>query len=101
MLTFKLTYFLYFSWRKKLNFLKFNTLYIEVTHSCNQNCKHCYLDCSMAKEKMPMSLEQIKDILLNFKLQGGHQVIITGGEPFVRKDIFEIDKTSFSRSPFI
>lgn len=73
-----------------MNYLKFNTLYIEVTHSCNQNCKHCYLDCSIAKEKMPMSLEQIKDILLSFKLQGGRKVIVTGGEPFVRKDIFDI-----------
>ena len=70
--------------------LKFKTLYIEITHACNQMCKHCYLDCSISKEVMPMSLEQIKKAFLNFKDQGGQKVIITGGEPFVRKDIFDI-----------
>ena len=70
--------------------LKFNTLYIELTHACNQHCKHCYLDCSITKEVMPMSLDQIKKVFFNFKNQGGQKVIITGGDPFVRKDIFEI-----------
>ena len=27
-----------------MNFLKINTLYIELTHACNQHCKHCYLN---------------------------------------------------------
>ncbi|WBW94929.1 radical SAM protein [Oceanirhabdus sp. W0125-5] len=72
---------------KKINF---KVLYIEITHFCNQSCKHCYLDCSSEKELYPMNTQEIKKIITDFKNQGGWYVVLTGGEPFARKDIFEI-----------
>ena len=74
----------------KMNYLKLKTLYIELTHACNQHCKHCYLNAGMHHKVSEMTTEQIKHILLEFKEQGGRTVIITGGEPIVRKDIWEI-----------
>lgn len=73
-----------------MNFLKIKTLYIELTHACNQHCKHCYLNAGMHHTVSEMTTEQIKYILNEFKVQGGRYVIITGGEPIVRKDIWEI-----------
>lgn len=69
---------------------KIKTLYIELTHACNQNCLHCYLDGGIHHKIEELSLEQIRKILDEFKEQGGRYTIITGGEPTVRKDCFNI-----------
>ncbi|SHJ76947.1 4Fe-4S single cluster domain-containing protein [Hathewaya proteolytica DSM 3090] len=73
-----------------MKYLQIKTLYIEVTHACNQHCKHCYLDGGIHNKVAEMSTEQIKKILKEFKEQGGRYIILTGGEPIMRKDIFEI-----------
>ena len=73
-----------------MNFLKINTLYIELTHACNQHCKHCYLNGGTHHTVAEMNTEQIKKIFREFKEQGGNSAIITGGEPLMRKDIWEI-----------
>ena len=67
-----------------------NTLYIEVTHACNQSCKHCYLGCGPHRTIEEMSTEQVLTCIRYFKEQGGRYIIITGGEPIIRKDIFII-----------
>lgn len=73
-----------------MNFLKIKTLYIELTHACNQHCKHCYLNGGIHHTVAEMSTELIKKIFREFKEQGGKSVIITGGEPIMREDIWEI-----------
>ena len=73
-----------------MDFLKINTLYIELTHACNQHCKHCYLNGGIHHAVAEMTTEQIKKIFREFKEQGGKSAIITGGEPLMRKDIWEI-----------
>ncbi|MEN8158082.1 MAG: TIGR04133 family radical SAM/SPASM protein [Bacteroidota bacterium] len=63
-------------------------LFWECTTRCNLNCLHCGSDCSMddSHPDMPMedflsALDTIKDPVKNFG------VIITGGEPLLRKDL--------------
>lgn len=73
-----------------MEYLNLRTLYLEVTHACNQHCRHCYLDAGMHRTVAEMSFEQIRLILQQFHTQGGKYIIITGGEPLVRKDIFDI-----------
>lgn len=73
-----------------MEFLKINTLYIELTHACNQHCKHCYLNGGTHHTVAEMTTEQIKKIFREFKEQGGRSAVITGGEPLMRKDIWEI-----------
>ncbi|MFK5884152.1 MAG: radical SAM protein [Candidatus Izemoplasma sp.] len=65
-------------------------MYFEVTHRCNQNCKHCYLDCNINNKTKELSTKEILSIITEFKKQGGTYITITGGEPFIRKDIFDI-----------
>ncbi len=73
-----------------MEYYKLNSLYIEVTHACNQHCRHCYLDGGINKKCAEMSTEQIKHIFAEFKAQGGRYVIFTGGEPLMRSDMFEL-----------
>lgn len=73
-----------------MEYLHIKTLYIEVTHACNQHCKHCYLDGGINNKIAEMSTEQIKKIITEFKIQEGRYIILTGGEPIMRNDIFEI-----------
>jgi len=62
----------------------------EVTRSCNLNCVHC----RAASEKGPYSRELDTDksmeILEQIALLGKPILIISGGEPLLRKDIFDI-----------
>lgn len=65
-----------------------HSLTLEVTYSCNEQCLHCYLpENKMAAQ---LSLEQLERLLTEFKTLGGFSVLITGGEPLVRKDIIAI-----------
>ena len=61
-----------------MDYLQIKTLYLEVTHACNQHCRHCYLDGGIHKPTLEMSFEQIKEILQQFKEQGGRYIIIGG-----------------------
>lgn len=73
-----------------MKYLPIKTLYLELTHACNQHCRHCYLDGGIHRKVEEMSTEQITGILKEFHAQGGRYLILTGGEPFMRKDIFDI-----------
>jgi radical SAM enzyme (rSAM/lipoprotein system) len=65
-----------------------NYLFWECTSRCNLNCLHCGSDCSRDSsfEDMPLAhflsaLDTIKSVPKNFT------VVLTGGEPLMRKDI--------------
>ena len=60
---------------------------IEITWKCNWRCVHCYQDDHSLQN---LSLEDIIHLIDELYYCGTMHVIITGGEPLVRKDIFEI-----------
>ena len=60
---------------------------IEITNRCNEDCVHCLRDTDYRDE---LSLEEIKNILRQLKTEGCLELIITGGDPFVRRDIWDI-----------
>lgn len=61
-----------------------------ITRRCNARCKHCFIDfndpLSFEKE---LSIEEIARLTKTFG-DALYSVYISGGEPFLRKDIFEI-----------
>ncbi|MCK5098161.1 MAG: radical SAM protein [Desulfobacteraceae bacterium] len=73
-----------------MKYYNIKTLYLELTYRCNQKCFHCYEDASIKNTHKEMSTSQIIKVIKGFKNQGGKYLIITGGEPLIRKDCFEI-----------
>ncbi len=69
------------------------TILFELTKSCNLNCKHCYtIDFENHRDSISevLSLNQVKLILNRVKQYNIKNIVLSGGEPFLRKDIFEI-----------
>jgi MoaA/NifB/PqqE/SkfB family radical SAM enzyme/GT2 family glycosyltransferase len=75
------------------NFSKNNnkTAFVYITNRCNAKCEHCFYWEELNKNVDEMSLDDYKNLSLNLKNEI-NQVIITGGEPFLRKEIDQISK---------
>ena len=67
---------------------------LQITRRCNLRCIHC--DIREAPERYSdainkeLSTEEIKKIVDSLKSLGTTYISISGGEPFIRRDIFEI-----------
>lgn len=64
----------------------------EITRSCNLDCIHCRAAASKGPYKNELSTEEILRILSEIKEIAKPIIILTGGEPLLRLDIFEISK---------
>ncbi|MCK9431688.1 MAG: radical SAM protein [Candidatus Omnitrophica bacterium] len=63
-------------------------VYLVLTHRCNFNCRHCY-EKSHAEEN-PLTTGQAKRFIDEVAAAGVFCVVFTGGEPFLRDDIYEL-----------
>ncbi len=79
------------NWEKP-NFKMPKVLLWDVTTKCNLECLHCYNadKYNHAVHIKEMSLQEIKDMINGLKEAGITQIHFLGGEPFCRKDLFEI-----------
>ncbi|MCF7907198.1 radical SAM protein [Patescibacteria group bacterium] len=59
------------------------------THSCNFSCEHCMVNAGKPL-KDELAYEEIKKAIDDMALMGVKYFIATGGEPLLRKDIFEV-----------
>lgn len=74
---------------------KLKILFLEVTLRCNAKCEHCGSSCGYTTPKDEVSAEEIKKALLEIHQKYGAQNVfltITGGEPLMRPDLFDIMK---------
>lgn len=66
---------------------------LEITSRCNNNCRHCYINLpagdNQAKER-ELRFEEIKKIVDQAVSLGALWCLITGGEPLLREDFFDI-----------
>lgn len=66
-------------------------LFWETTAGCNLECVHCRrLDVSRQRMKSDLTFEQCKAFLYDVRQAGQPIVVLSGGEPLMRSDIFEI-----------
>lgn len=66
-----------------------------VTEKCNAQCPHCFVNTN--QNKLELSLEQIEKIS-STSGKSLRNVALTGGEPFLRNDIFEIANIWYKNS---
>jgi len=64
-----------------------DTVYIETTNACNLECIHCYADAEGGLEK-EMSTGELLGLIDTLADLGVLNVVLTGGEPMLRPDIF-------------
>ncbi len=68
-----------------------------ITTKCNLNCTHCrYFSKSKVKGqkvKKELNSEQVQELAININKLNPNWILIEGGEPFLRKDLFDIIKT--------
>src|SRR6266480_4527555 len=62
-------------------------VHLDLTYRCNERCVHCYLDHHDHGE---MTLAEIKDLLTQMADAGVFFLTISGGEIFLRRDLFDI-----------
>jgi radical SAM protein with 4Fe4S-binding SPASM domain len=66
---------------------------LEVTARCNFACRHCYINLPAGDalaQKRELSLQEIKEIVDEAVSLGALWCLITGGEPLLRADFFDI-----------
>lgn len=69
---------------------EFTALHFELTNKCNLRCSHCYNIDYLESENIDLSTEEAKIIIDKAKVLGCHFMGFSGGEPFIREDIFEL-----------
>ncbi|MBA4317464.1 MAG: hypothetical protein C0412_03600 [Flavobacterium sp.] len=91
-----------FSAKTKLSIIKAiltknSPFYIQyfITSTCNLNCRMCNIAKSNRDIK-EASIEDVEKIAVNIKKIGGGVVLLTGGEPFLNKNIARIVKIFIS-----
>jgi len=62
---------------------------LNVTNDCHLRCVHCCFK-SGGRTMGEMSLKQFERLFTDFVALGGTRIDVTGGEPFMRRDILEI-----------
>lgn len=62
----------------------------ELTRNCNLNCVHCRAAASKGPHKEELTFAECKRILDQIAGFASPTIILTGGEPLMRDDIFEI-----------
>lgn len=64
--------------------------YLHVTQRCNLTCAGCYSDDPMRNALMDAPLNQITHAIDELSKGGVKQLVISGGEPFLRNDLAQI-----------
>jgi radical SAM protein with 4Fe4S-binding SPASM domain len=61
-----------------------------ITTQCNLSCSHCYRDSGMIRPVLQLSDEKCMQLIDEIKQLHPPIVLFTGGEPLLRKNLFEL-----------
>ena len=80
-------------WKKIAKKRRLNSFDLEISARCNNDCRHCYINLpegDKKAQKKELSSAQIKNIADEAVLLGAIWCTLTGGEPLLRDDFFDI-----------
>lgn len=75
--------------KSKISYQIPRLIILDITHSCNLTCRICDIWKTKAINS-DIDIRHIKNILMQVKALGVKEIALSGGEPLLRKDVFEI-----------
>lgn len=63
------------------------SVHLDLTYRCNERCEHCYLE---HEDRGEMTAAEIRNLLRELANAGVFFLTLSGGEPLIRRDCFEI-----------
>jgi radical SAM protein with 4Fe4S-binding SPASM domain len=63
------------------------SVHLDLTYRCNERCEHCYLEHD---DRGEMTTDEIRGLLRQMAEAGVFFLTLSGGEPLIRRDCFEI-----------
>lgn len=64
-------------------------VHLEVIGACNLTCSHCFAG-TLPRNQNPMTLKELDGLFGELAAIGAFRLGLTGGEPLMRRDLFEI-----------
>ena len=71
-----------------------------LTRRCNLKCPHCYMSAGK-KEEHELTTAECMGLLDEMQALGTEMVILTGGEPLLRKDIYDLAQAASDRGMWV
>lgn len=71
-----------------------------LTRKCNLRCPHCYLDAGSGDED-ELTTDECLDLVDEMHALGTEMLILTGGEPLLRRDIYDIASRASERGMWV
>jgi radical SAM protein with 4Fe4S-binding SPASM domain len=65
-----------------------------VTRECNLKCRHCYSESVDSPHPRELSTDEAKRLIDQIAETGAHLLILDGGEPLMRPDVFDLVRQS-------
>ena len=72
----------------------------DITYACNLKCKHCYASAGKPLQD-ELSLEEVKQGIDQLNRASVPLIAFSGGEPLVRKDIFDITRYAHEKGMYV
>jgi len=84
---------------KMLQFSEVNRPLIvwNATNRCNLKCQHCYINAVDKTYQEELSTDEAKEFIADLAEMGVPVLLLSGGEPLIRSDIFELSKFARDR----
>lgn len=65
-------------------------VHLDITSRCNLKCRHCYQEPYLQPCVKEMTTDQIKELIRQMEALNVCRLVISGGEPFLRKDLVDL-----------
>ncbi|MGL5718104.1 MAG: radical SAM protein [Paraclostridium sp.] len=84
----------------KINDTSLCRVFIEITDKCNLKCPHCYGNFTVQNSK-ELNLNSIEELIKKAANVGIYEFDITGGEPFLYKDLDKVLKLAYEHGMLV